>query len=416
MATSMVDIDLTEYQKSAPVALTVDARDALREAVKSLTIEPALGLEGAYVLTPGSTVGAVELGDLSVVIAPKIPMKQVLSLALYAMDASDLWQKLPFNFAGEEALPDLLARALADAARRAFLRGLLHGYRTEEEALYGVRGRIRFDEQLRRRFGLPLPVEVRYDEFTEDILENRLVNAAAGRLAAMRLRSPTARRELGWIAGTLADVSTVEYAPNHVPEVIFDRLNGHYRQVVTLARLVLQHSAFQSSRGAVRAIGFLFDMDDVFQRFLTRALREKLGLSDRAFRSDKKLPKITLDEAKSVGLEPDLSWWEGDRCVFVGDAKYKNLTGKNVPNDDLYQLLAYATALRLPGGLLIYAKGEANVGTYQVSNTDKSLEVAALDLSGNFGQVLQSVGDLAKRVRCLQAKAVGNAPAVPTPN
>ena len=60
------------------------------------------------------------------------------------------------------------------AARRAFGRGLLRGYLTEEEALHTVRGRIRFDEQIRRRYGIPLPVELRFDEFTEDILANRL--------------------------------------------------------------------------------------------------------------------------------------------------------------------------------------------------------------------------------------------------
>ena len=43
------------------------------------------------------------------------------------------------------------ALALAAAARRAFARGLLHGYLTHEEALPTVRGRIRFDDQLRHR-------------------------------------------------------------------------------------------------------------------------------------------------------------------------------------------------------------------------------------------------------------------------
>ena len=46
--------------------------------------------------------------------------------------------------------------ALIAAARRAFGRGLLRGYLTEEEALHTVRGRIRFDEQIRRRYGIPL--------------------------------------------------------------------------------------------------------------------------------------------------------------------------------------------------------------------------------------------------------------------
>ena len=83
------------------------------------------------------------------------------------------FQETDFEFPEKVALPDALALALVSAARRAFSRGLLHGYRTEEEALQTVRGRIRFDDQIRRRFGVPLPVEVRYDEFTDDILANQ---------------------------------------------------------------------------------------------------------------------------------------------------------------------------------------------------------------------------------------------------
>ena len=68
-----------------------------------------------------------------------------------------------------------------------------------------MRGRIRFDDQLRRRFGIPLPVEVSYDEFTDDVLANQLVKAAAYRLGRARLRSALARRGLGWLAAMLEE-------------------------------------------------------------------------------------------------------------------------------------------------------------------------------------------------------------------
>ena len=242
-------IDLREYETSGPHTLSVTERDALRRADLSIAIEPAQGTEGAYILAPGSTVGAVEIGDLSVRIEPKIGIPQLLSLACYAMDAYRPREERPFDFEENMALPDALALALASHARRAFYRGLLHGYRTEEEALQTVRGRIRFAEQIRRRFGVPLPVEVRYDEFTDDVLANRLVKAAAARLGAMRLRSRLARRGLGWILGTLDNVSLVSFPRRAVPEVEFDRLNEHYRGVVVLSRLILRHGAFESERG-----------------------------------------------------------------------------------------------------------------------------------------------------------------------
>ena len=105
----------------------------------------------------------------------------------------------------------------------------MHRYITEEESLYGIRGRIRFNDQIRRRFGVHLPVEVRYDEFTDDILANQLVKAAVTRLSRMRLRYQPARRELGWIAGTLDNISPSEFPPSDVPSITFDRLNEHYR-------------------------------------------------------------------------------------------------------------------------------------------------------------------------------------------
>ena len=89
---------------------------------------------------------------------------------------------------------------------------------------------------------------------------------------------------------------------------------------------------------------------------------------------------------------------EGSRWTFVGDVKYKRIDD-GVPNADLYQLLAYATALDLPGGLLIYAQGEQEPATHTVRHSGRRLEVAALDLSGALEGTLARVRDLAQRVR-----------------
>ena len=137
----------------------------------------------------------------------------------------------------------------------------------------------------------------------------------------------------------LAEVSLVEFRPASVPVVKFDRLNGHYRRVVELSRLILRQGAFESGRGQVRASGFLMDMNAVFQEFLTLALREAMGVSERILRSDRGVG-LTLDYEEQVALKPDLTWWDGSSCTFVGDAKYKNVTGERVPNADLYQLLS----------------------------------------------------------------------------
>ncbi len=399
----MRNLDLREWTPTKePVPLSVKERDQLKPLLAS--VEPAPGTSDAYYLRPGSTVGALEIGDLSVSIEPKLPIGRVLYLASYAMGVD--FRKERFDYMRQPTLVEALVPALTRAARRAFARGLLHGYRTEEEALHTVRGRIRVADQLRRRFGVPLPVEVRYDDFTDDVLANQLVKAAADRLGKLRIRSQRSRRDLAWVAATLDNVSLVEFPTNAVPEVKFDRLNEHYREVVTLARLILRHTSIETGRGRVRANGFLMDMNLVFQEFVTRALREELALSESSFPSDKRLPRLHLDVARQVRLKPDLSWWNGPTCTFVGDAKYKRIKHAHVPNADLYQLLAYTTALNLPGGLLIYAQGEAKGVVHRVRHAGKQLEIATLDLSGTIENLESEIGKLAGRVRALHRRAL----------
>jgi 5-methylcytosine-specific restriction enzyme subunit McrC len=399
---TMAPIDLQEHQP-ADVELTPAQLAALHRhrADLGITIEPT-GNGTTWRLTPGSTVGALDIGDLSVAIRPKLDVGRVLFLASYALGEFKLRDLEVFHFSEQRPPLETMILLFADAVRRAFSRGLLHGYRTEEEALTTVRGRIRFADQIGRRLGIPLPAEVRYDDFTEDILANRLVKAATHALGTIRLRDPDSRRKLARVWATLDNVALVKFPRNDLPEVTFDRRNEHYRQAIALSRLVLQYATVETGRGPVQAAGFLMDMNQVFERFVRSALREKLGLSKRVFRDRS---RTVLDVANRIRLDPDLSWWKRGRCVFVGDAKYKRIDNRHAPNADLYQLLAYTTALDLPGGVLVYAKGERDPAIHKVRHAGKRLEVFALDLAGEPTAILEQISELADRVRTLAANA-----------
>ncbi len=149
------------------------------------------------------------------------------------------------------------------------------------------------------------------------------------------------------------------------------------------------------------------NMNELFQGFVTQALRESLGVTEHTLRSDDRhLPSIYLDQPlndhrQRLLLEPDLTWWDGDICTFVGDAKYKRIDIKAIPNADVYQILAYATALDLP----VYAKGEAEPVEYAVRHGDKRLEVATIDLAGSIEAIRSSVDRLAVRVCKLRDEA-----------
>ena len=116
----MRQINLQEHQSTPLTLSTAELQTLLREAkALDLSIAPTSGEGSEYILRPGSTVGAVEVGGLSVLIQPKIGIPQLLSLACYAI-GKVRFQREDFDYPDVYALPDVLAQVLASHARRAF--------------------------------------------------------------------------------------------------------------------------------------------------------------------------------------------------------------------------------------------------------------------------------------------------------
>ena len=306
--------------------------------------------------------------------------------------------------------PDLveaMVQIFHAAVRQATGRGLLQGYRTYEETLNVVRGRIRIEDQLRRRFGIAVPIEVRYDEFTPDIQPNRLLKAAVRRLAWLPHRSPVSRRLLSAMRAVFVNVTEVDYRPTDLPDIPISPLNAHYRPALALAKLILKSGTVELAAGNVQSASFLIDMNEVFEDFVVVGLREALGLTGYALPQEARGRELWLAAGQKVRLKPDISWWQDDRCVFVGDAKYKRTTAHGAQNHDIYQVLAYAVAAGLPSALLIYAHDEQeriDPVTYDISSADKRIEVAVLELHGQPDEILERVKRLAGKVRKHQLK------------
>ena len=395
----MSRLALAEHQTERE-SLTSEQLAALQRIAPSVTISPT-PIQGVWDLRPGSEVGVVRLPDLTVEIRPKLPIDRVLFLASYALGAFKLKPEVA-DLDQSADLVEAMVQIFHTAVRQATGRGLLQGYRTHEETLTVVRGRIRIEDQLRRRFGIAVPIEVRYDEFTPDIPANRLLKAAVRGLAWLPQRSPRTRRLLSAMHAVFANVSDVEYRSNDIPDIPITPLNTHYRPALALARLILKSGAIELAAGKVESASFLIDMNKVFEDFVVVGLREALGLTEYTFPQEARGRHLWLDEGQDVRLKPDISWWQDGRCVFVGDAKYKRTTVHGAQNHDIYQVLAYAVAAGLPGSLLIYAHDEQErvaPAVYDIPQANKRVEVAVLDLRGSRAELMQRVRALACKVR-----------------
>lgn len=359
---------------------------ALRDA--RLKVE-VTGRPGIFQITPSSVVGVVRSPSVEVLIRPKIPVERLFELLSYSGGLSFSSETAGLN--PEADIVESFAAAYLSAAGRVLSRGPLQGYIPREEASSTFRGRLRAGDQVSRHLGLALPVEMSYDDFTVDIEENRLLKAAFLRLSRLPIRRGRLRRGIDEALVALAEVGAPRYSSRHLPKISFTRLNRHYRTPIELAKLILQSSSVELRAGKTMIGQFLVDMNDLFEDFLFAAIGRRLARGPRWVQGR----QLFLDADRRVGMNPDLSWWGGDRCLFVGDAKYKRTDGGE--SADLYQLLAYCLAAGVSEGLLLYAEAASPV-THVVEEAGVSLRIENVDLGAPLPQLEARIDEIAALV------------------
>ena len=254
-----------------------------------------------------------------------------------------------------------------------------------------------------------MPVEVRYDEFTDDITANRLVKAAAHLLGMMRLRSVDSRKGLVHLGAALGNVALFQFSPRDVPKVEFDRLNGHYREVVALSRLILEHNAFQVERGTVRAPRIASGHGQALPRLRHRRFARSAWRSPGSIRGSPHQypgsPSTRRAEARCVfartssgGMDLAVSSWATrNTSASMTHACPTPISTSCSPTLPHWTCLA---------AFLYTPRARRKLAEYAVRHSGKLLKVFALDLSGSLEGVLERVHSVAEQVRAMRAVAL----------
>jgi len=340
-------IDLNEWEEKGNLELNADAVRLLTNA-KQFEIAPDRHVSGRWRVSATRYVGVAAIGGHRLRVTPKMPVHRLFELLTHTMHLVD-WRQEAADWEASEDLVSVIAASFLDYAERALAGGILQGYVTVDEDLYSVRGRIDFGRLSGKPRELPLPVAVTYDDYTTDVLENQLLAGAGRILLSLGLLTPALIRRLRRLEFQLVDITPTR--PSASPaEVRWTRLNERYRSAVSLARLILQNTAFDfEGEGSSRGSTLLVNMDRVFEDVVGRDIDR--ALVPMGFSVDLQ-HRAHLDHEKHIKIRPDVVVFNGTKVVAVADLKNKR-TGTISP-DDVYQAVGYATRFSLTEVALIY--------------------------------------------------------------
>jgi 5-methylcytosine-specific restriction enzyme subunit McrC len=379
-------VRLQEWGDRQEIELPFEQLVALRQvAGNALDIVPG-SRRDAWSIRANSYCGTIRVGDLSILIRPKVPLENLF----YMLTAGQTDLKFGATTVGyeqDELMPALAAfyeRLMAETLQR----GVLKAYRQYDERLVALRGRIDIPAVIRGG-GIPSPIPCRFDELSIDIPENQILWAAANLLTTYPEVAPDVRRKLRRTSGILDGVSPLD--ARQLPAIHLTRLNRYYEPALRIAGVILRSGGVRDREGGLQASTFLMDMNLLFEQFVTGQL--KRGLAGHLEVRDQVLSY--LDIGGHVRMYPDLIFYRRGSPVSVADIKYKLTDDGLGRNSDYYQLLAYATTLQVRTGLLIYGGRPSEPSTVDVAGSDCHLALSSIDLTSNSSTV-EALADLSK--------------------
>lgn len=383
---------LTERRSAVRRLPRADIDDLARYFRHVVDVTPTFD-RGVYRLTARGYVGSFRTANVRWEVRPKLPWE------------SQRWLTgLRSGFGGPSAddmgsiggLADLLAGRLADLIRERAEAGLLRDYAERQALEPAVRGRIDLPRQLRDA-RTPSLFHLVADEFTPDVVWNRLPKAAARRLLDHPGLGAEARARLADAVGAFEGVSDAAPSAEELDRLHFDRRSEPYRPLVAFSRLVLGQSV---PPGDAANAAFLINLEHLFQCHVGELLARPGAL--RAGWSIEAQPDVVLSATGTlapVTLRPDLLARDPrGRPASVWDVKWKSLAAAGPDAADVHQILAYAASLGLRTAGLVYPGRRFAVGWYTIADASITLRVVRLRLVGSPGRRDRSMARLARLV------------------
>ncbi|HET7308174.1 MAG TPA: restriction endonuclease [Gammaproteobacteria bacterium] len=364
---------------------------------------------GRHALRARGVVGILATKDCSLEILPKIEVardeddqhqnaairKRLIHMLAVALDLKiDLgimtridWQR--------DTLLEILIRVFCEKLTEAVRKGIPRRYVEHEEDLVALRGRLNITRQFTRHAVNPSRLACRFDDLSQDIALNRTMKAAIAHLCSMsrNVDNQQRLRNLTFVYAEVADVSPT--ALSHC-EVVIDRTNRAWRELLNMAQLFLRNRYQTTTDGGGLGTALLFEMNTLFEEYIGRLVSRALAPTDLSvtLQGGHLFCLTRADTGRGLfQTKPDILIRRDGRTLHVIDTKWKRISVRiddpkqGVTQTDVYQMMAYAQLYDAPRLTLLYPH-HAELGDeegihaqHSVNGRDSSLEMASIDVA-----------------------------------
>ncbi|MCR5266220.1 MAG: McrC family protein [Cyanobacteria bacterium RUI128] len=220
-----------------------------------------------------------------------------------------------------------------------FKKGLKKFYSPEEDNLPYLKGKIKFSEHIKRNITSKEKFYCEYDEFTDNIPENRILKTACSHLIKKINGFDKAKKEkqevrennkkrLRRFIQEFGDIDDSKNLLKDFSKLQKNRLYSHYDEPLLYAEVFLSDKNYWINKGRKKFPAIMFSLHELFEQYIETMLDE---YESDLFTSKKQYsPHYLLQENKTDSIKNffrtkmDFVLWNKDKTKYlILDAKYK---------------------------------------------------------------------------------------------
>lgn len=242
-------------------------------------------------------------------------------------------------------------------------KGLKSDYIECEQNRKFLKGKLLFTQNLKHNFAHKERFFTASDEFSSDIVPNKLIKSTLLLLSTRHFSTKTNARIMQ-SRFVFDEISPSQNYDKDFAKCVNLRHFKAYELLLLWCKIFLNKQTFTAYQGSQNAFALLFDMNKLFESFVAWHLKryvahEQCKYEIKAQNKSKHLLKC--DNKDKFLLIPDIVGFKGEKALFIADTKWKILSvdeAKNfsISQSDLYQVFAYLSKYQCQNGILIYPK------------------------------------------------------------
>ena len=273
-----------------------------------------------------------------------------------------------------------------------FKHGLRKSYRTIDENLNKVKGKILFTEHLRKNAFHKERFYLEHKIFDADNRLNQILLKALLILKTIA-HNPNHNIRINKLLLNFEDVSEENITEKWFEKIKYGRNTERYREAINLARLIILKYSPDLKGGNENVLAIMFDMNMLYENYVYRKLK--------ALQSDTENPIVKVKEQNRTpfwetrGLRADILIETEDKRLVI-DTKWKVLKDSKPSDADLKQMFVYNLHYNTDLSILLYPKTIIDSSEKKPFRNDKfkalNCQVAFTNLFNEEGKLEKELG------------------------